>query len=55
MKNVLDLDVEIKWDLSKPDGVYEKRTDISKLKQIMPEFNPRSFEEGVKEVLKADF
>jgi hypothetical protein len=28
--------------LSKPDGVYEKRTDISKLKKIMPGFNPRN-------------
>jgi GDP-L-fucose synthase len=55
MKKVLDFDVEINWDLSKPDGVYEKRTDISKLKEIMPGFNPRSFKDGVKEVLKMDF
>jgi GDP-L-fucose synthase len=55
MKEVLDYNVEIKWDLSKPDGVYEKRTDISKLKKIMPEFNPRIFEDGVREVLRLDF
>ena len=45
----------ISWDTTKPDGTFEKRTDISKLKEIMPEFNPRSFEEGVKEVLREDF
>jgi GDP-L-fucose synthase len=45
----------ISWDLSKPDGTFEKRTDISKLIEIMPSFKPRSFEDGVKEVLKKDF
>jgi len=46
---------EIKWDASKPDGMYEKRTDISYLKSIMPHYSPRPFEEGLKEVLKIDF
>jgi len=45
----------VNWDLTKPDGTYEKRTDITKLKEIMPHFNPRGFKEGVKEVLKEDF
>jgi GDP-L-fucose synthase len=46
---------EIKWDTSKPDGMYEKRTDIAFLKSIMPSYNPRPFEEGLKEVVKVDF
>ncbi len=52
---VFEYDGEIKWDSSKPDGMYEKRTDISYLKSIMPSYNPRPFEEGLKEVLKIDF
>lgn len=53
--SILDYKGEINWDTSKPDGMYEKRTDISYLKTIMPDFNPRSFEEGVKLVLKEKF
>jgi GDP-L-fucose synthase len=54
-KKVIGYNGEIKWDTSKPDGTYEKRTDISFLKSLMPEFNPRPFEDGLKEVLKIDF
>lgn len=46
---------EISWDTSKPDGTFEKRTDIAKLKSIMPEYKPRTFEDGLKTVLKEDF
>ncbi|MBI5403184.1 MAG: GDP-L-fucose synthase [Ignavibacteriae bacterium] len=46
---------EIKWDFSKPDGMYEKKTDISYLLSLMPEYKPRKFEQGLKDVLKADF
>ena len=35
--------------------MYEKRTDITFLKSLMPDYNPRSFKEGLKEVLKVDF
>jgi len=52
---VFEYEGDIKWDTSKPDGMYEKRTDISYLKTIMPQYNPRTFEEGLKEVLKVDF
>lgn len=41
----------INWDTSKPDGTFEKRTDISRLKIIYPEFNPRNLRDGVREVL----
>ncbi|MBS1493218.1 MAG: GDP-L-fucose synthase [Bacteroidetes bacterium] len=46
---------EITWDTSKPDGTFEKRTDITFLKSLMPDYNPRSFEEGLKIVVKEDF
>ncbi len=54
-QKVFEFDREIKWDTSKPDGMYEKRTDITCLKSIMPQYKPRTFEEGLKEVLKIDF
>lgn len=54
-KDVFGYEGEIKWDASKPDGMYEKRTDIAFLKSIMPDYNPRTFENGLREVLKIDF
>lgn len=54
-QKVFEYEGDIEWDTSKPDGIYEKRTDISRLKSIMPEFNPRPFEEGLREVLRIDF
>ena len=54
-QKVFEYNEEIEWDTSKPDGMYEKRTDIDYLKSLMPEYNPRPFEEGLKEVLKIDF
>ncbi len=41
----------INWDKTKPDGTFEKRTDITRLKKIYPEFSPRSFKEGLNEIL----
>ncbi len=54
-EKVFEFDKPVKWDTTKPDGMYEKRTDISYLKSIMPGYSPRPFEEGLKEVLKIDF
>lgn len=54
-RKVFDYKGDIEWDTTKPDGMYEKRTDISRLLSIMPEYKPRPFEEGLKEVLKIDF
>lgn len=55
MKRLTKYKGEIIWDRSKPDGTMLKQTDISRLKEIMPSFSPRSFEEGVEEVLEKDF
>lgn len=44
-------DYMIGWDKSKPDGTFEKRTDINRLMDIYPEFSPRSLEDGVREIL----
>jgi GDP-L-fucose synthase len=46
---------EIKWDSTKPDGMLEKRTDIARLKSLMPDFSPRPFREGAKIILKETF
>lgn len=54
-RKVFEYEGEIRWDTSKPDGMYEKRTDISYLRSIMPDYSPRPFEDGLKEVLKIDF
>jgi len=42
---------KINWDTSKPDGTFEKRTDITRLKIIYPEFSPRNLHDGVMELL----
>jgi GDP-L-fucose synthase len=49
----LEIDVGVEWDSSKPDGTFEKRTDIQRLKKIYPEYMPRSFKEGLKEILNS--
>ena len=54
-KEIFEYDGEIDWDTSKPDGMYEKRTDVAYLNSIMSSYNPRPFREGLKEVLKIDF
>ncbi len=52
MKSITNFKGKIIWDKSKPDGTFEKRTDIRKLKKILPEFKPRNFEKGVKKILE---
>jgi len=54
-EKVFNYDGEISWDSTKPDGTYEKRTDITFLKSLMPDYNPRGFEDGLRTVLKEDF
>lgn len=51
MKEVIGWDGEIKWDSSRPDGTFEKRTDIKRLKSVYPHYSPRSLKEGLKEIL----
>lgn len=51
IQDEIGYNASIEWDLSKPDGTFEKKTDIKKLKEIYPEFNPRSFREGLREIL----
>jgi GDP-L-fucose synthase len=47
----LKIGSKLSWDTTKPDGTFEKRTDIQRLKTIYPNFSPRSFKEGLKEIL----
>lgn len=54
-KNLVGYDGAINWDTSKPDGMYQKLTDIQRLKSIMPDFKPRTFEEGASQILRDDF
>jgi len=54
-RKLVGYDGEVKWDTSKPDGMYQKLTDTKRLKSIMPEFKPRSYEEGAMKILKEDF
>jgi GDP-L-fucose synthase len=55
ISEVVKYDAQVKWDSSKPDGTFEKRTDITRLLKIMPNFKPRSFKDGLKIVLEKDF
>jgi len=52
IKKEVGADVNVKWDSSKPDGMLEKRTDISRLKRIYSGFAPRSLENGVRDILR---
>lgn len=54
-QKIIGFEGEIKWDTTKPDGMYEKRTDISYLLTLMPEYKPRTFEQGLKNVVEIDF
>jgi GDP-L-fucose synthase len=45
---------DISWDSSKPDGTFQKLTSTSKLMKIYPEFNPRTFKEGLRSILQND-
>ncbi|MFA5011702.1 MAG: GDP-L-fucose synthase [Ignavibacteria bacterium] len=54
-KNLVGYEGSINWDTSKPDGMYQKLTDIQRLKKIMPDFKPRTFEEGARQILRNDF
>ncbi len=45
--------IEIKWDLSKPNGQHRKDVCIDKLKYLLPDFNPLSLSEGIKLVYKS--
>jgi len=47
----LGIDSQICWDKTKPDGTFEKRTDIQRLKLIYPNFNPRGFKKGLRDIL----
>ncbi len=55
VRKLVNYDGDIKWDATKPDGMYQKLTDIAYLKTIMPEYKPRSFEEGASHILKTEF
>ncbi len=55
VRKLVNYDGEIKWDATKPDGMYQKLTDIAYLKTIMPDYRPRSFEEGAAHILKTEF
>jgi GDP-L-fucose synthase len=54
-QKIIGFEGEIKWDTSKPDGMFEKRTDISYLLSIMPDYKPRPFEQGLRNVIEIDF
>jgi GDP-L-fucose synthase len=51
IQKTIEVKTEIEWDSSKPDGTFEKRTDITRLKKIYAEYSPRIFEKGLKVIL----
>lgn len=40
--------IKIKFDSTKPDGQYRKDVSIDKLNNLLPNFNPLTFEKGIK-------
>lgn len=43
---------ELKWDITKPNGVARKVLDVSRMKTIFPDFKPYVFEEGLAHTVK---
>tara|TARA_R110000851_G_scaffold329195_1_gene500834 strand:- start:118 stop:1023 length:906 start_codon:yes stop_codon:yes gene_type:complete len=48
----LDIDLELKFDTSKPDGQYRKDVSNKKLLEFFPDFKFTSFEDGIRLVYK---
>ena len=46
----LDINLELKFDISKPDGQYRKDVSNEKLLKHFPDFNFTSFEDGIRAV-----
>ena len=42
--------LEIKWDIDKPNGQHRKDVSIEKLKSLLPDFSPLKLSEGIKMV-----
>ena len=42
---------KVVFDTSKPDGQYQKPSDNSKIKELLPNFKYTSFEQGIKETV----
>ena len=58
IKDLVDLLVQefnfkgnVIFDSTKPDGQYQKPSDNSKIKELMPNFKYTSFEKGIKETV----
>ena len=43
----LDIDLDLKFDISKPDGQYRKDVSNEKLLKHFPDFKFTPFEEGI--------
>ena len=46
-----DFKGKVVFDTSKPDGQYQKPSDNSKIKELLPNFKYTSFEQGIKETV----
>jgi GDP-L-fucose synthase len=47
--------IEIKYDSTKPDGQYRKDVDVTKFKEIFPEFENTKLEDGIRKVYTTVF
>jgi GDP-L-fucose synthase len=52
ISNEIEWKGKIVYDSAKPDGTFEKKTNITQLKKIYPKFSPMPLSEGIKEILK---
>lgn len=50
--NILNFKNEIKFDVSKPDGVFKKTVSNNYLKTILPQISFTSLDDGLKETIK---
>ena len=41
----------LNWDISKPNGVARKVLDVSRMKEVLPDFKPMPFNQGLRKTL----
>ena len=47
IRDVVEYKGEIEWDLTKPDGQYQKLLDITKYKELLPQINFTTLKDGL--------
>ena len=52
VSDIIDFNGELKWDTSKPNGVARKVLDISRMKELLPNFDPIPLRYGLEKTIR---